>query len=280
MTLAPASTTVERALADAAARLDAAGCSSPRLDAELLLAEVLGNDRAALAMAPERELAADQAGAFEALVARREGREPVAYILGRKGFRHIELMVDARVLIPRPDSELLVEAGLELAPGARVVDVGTGSGAVALALKHERPDLDVTATDVSPDALDVARENAARLGLDVAFREADLLEGAGGPFDAVLANVPYVDPLDYAILDPEIARHEPEVAIVAGDAGKALVRRLVSQLEGTPFVALEVGLAQEDAVAEMLVAVGYATETRRDLAGIERVVVGRAGDGP
>ena len=280
MTLARASTTVGRALAEAAARLDAAGCASPRLDAELLLAEVLGVERAGVVLDPDRELEVDEAEAFGRLIVRREGREPVAYILGRKGFRHIELMVDSRVLIPRPESELLVEVGLELAPGARVVDVGTGSGAVALAHKHERPDLEVTATDVSRDALDVARENGARLGLDVAFREADLLDGAGGPFDAVLANVPYVDPLDYAILDPEIARHEPEVAIVAGDAGKALVRRLVSQLDGTPLVALEVGLAQEDAVAEMLAAVGYATETRRDLAGIERVVLGRAGDGP
>ena len=131
------------------------------------------------------------------------------------------------------------------------------------------------ATDISAPALEVARANAQRLGLDVELREADLLEGAGGPFDAVLANVPYVDPLDYAILDPEIARHEPEVAIVAGDAGTAVVRRLVVQLGETPFVALEVGLAQEERVAGMLSGAGYATETRRDLAGIERVVIGR-----
>jgi release factor glutamine methyltransferase len=154
--------------------------------------------------------------------------------------------------------------------------VGTGSGAVALALKHERPDLHVTATDIEEDALDVARGNAERLGLDVVFRRADLLEGAGGPFDAVLANVPYVDAEVHAELDPEIREREPRVAVVADDGGMALVRRLVSQLRETPFVALEVGLAQEDPVAGLLWDAGYTNlETRRDLAGIERVVVAR-----
>jgi release factor glutamine methyltransferase len=266
---------VHTALSEATARLETAGCGSPRLDAELLLAEVLGTDRAGLVLDPDRELSLAQAAVFEAFVVRREGREPVAYLLGRKGFRHLELQVDARVLIPRPETELLVEVGLELPQGTRVVEVGTGSGAVALALKSERPDLRIVATDISAEALEVARANADRLGLDVELVEADLLEGAGGPYDVVLANVPYVDPLDYAILDPEIGQHEPEVAIVAGDAGAATVRRLVAQLGETPLVALEVGLAQEERVAGMLSAAGYATETRRDLAGIERVVVGR-----
>lgn len=272
----PAATvTVRDALASAQRRLAAAGCGTPRLDAELLLAEVLSVDRAGLVLAPDRALERAEENAFEALAARREGREPVAYILGRKGFRHLELQVDARVLIPRPETELLVELGLELPQGTHVVDVGTGSGAVALSLKHERPDLEVTATDVSAQALEVARANARRLDLDVAFRQADLLEGAGGPFDAVLANVPYVDPRDYAILAPEIAGHEPSVAVVADRGGLGLIRRLVSQLGVTPFVAMEVGLAQERKVAGMLAAAGYATETRRDLAGIERVVLGR-----
>jgi release factor glutamine methyltransferase len=270
-----ATASVRTALAEAAARLEAAGCGSPRLDAELLLAEVLGTERAGLILDPDRQLSSGEAQAFEAFVVRREGREPVAYLLGRKGFRHLELEVDARVLIPRPETELLVDVGLELPEGARVVEVGTGSGAVALALKTERPDLRIVATDISAEALEVARANAQRLGLDVELVEADLLEGAGGPYDAVLANVPYVDPLDYAILDPEIGQHEPEVAIVAGDAGAAVVRRLIGQLGETPFVALEVGLAQEERVAGMLSGAGYATETRRDLAGIERVVVGR-----
>lgn len=277
MTALPAApaATVREVLASAEERLAYAGCRSPRLDAELLLAEVLGVERAVLVTDASRPLSWDEADAFQALVARREGREPVAYILGRKGFRHIDLHVDARVLIPRPDTEPLVEAALDLPPGARVVELGTGSGAVALALKHERPDLEVTATDIDEDALDVARANARRLGLDVTLRRADLMEGAGGPFDAVLANLPYVDVVDYAGLDPEIAAHEPRIAVVAGESGFALIRRLIAQLRRTPFVALEVGLAQEERVATMLRRAGYVDiETWRDLAGIERVVVG------
>ena len=131
-------------------------------------------------------------------------REPVAYILGRRAFRDLELVVDPRVLIPRPETELLVEAALALPEGARVIDVGTGSGAVALAVKQERADLEVTGSDVSPDALAVARANTDRLGLAVTWRRADLLTGAGGPWDAVLANLPYV-------LDPELSQLAPEI---------------------------------------------------------------------
>jgi release factor glutamine methyltransferase len=180
------------------------------------------------------------------------------------------------VLIPRPDTEVMVEVALNLPRGARVVDVGTGSGAVALALKHERPDLDVTATDVEADALEVAAANAQRLGLDVAFRQADLLDGAGGPFDAVLANVPYVAADDHDRLDPEIREREPRVAVVAEDDGFALLRRLTGQLGETPFVAMEFGFAQEEFVVGLLREAGYSdVTTRRDLAGIERVAVAR-----
>jgi release factor glutamine methyltransferase len=268
--------TVREVLASADGRLATAGCRSPRLDAELLLAEVLDVEREVLVTDGSRPLATAEEAAFEELVVRREAREPVAYILGRKGFRDIELHVDARVLIPRPDTEALVEAALTLPAGSRVVELGTGSGAVALALKHERPDLEITATDVDEGALEVARANALRLGLDVALRRADLLEGAGGPFDAVLGNLPYVDVEDYAVLDPEILVHEPRLAVLAGESGFALIRRLIAQLGRTPFVALEVGLAQEERVAAMLRQAGYGQiETRRDLAGIERVVIGR-----
>jgi release factor glutamine methyltransferase len=203
------------------------------------------------------------------------GREPVAYITGVKGFRHIDLHVDGRVLIPRPETETLVEAALDLPRGARVIDVGTGSGAVALALKDERPDLDVTGTDASPDALAVARANAARLGLDVRFREADLLDGAG-EVDAVLSNPPYVE--DGAPLQPEIERHEPPVALYAGADGLAVIRRLATQAGASAArrLALEVGIGQAAEVAAVLRDAGFATtETRRDLAGIERVVIGR-----
>lgn len=271
-----ANKTVRQALANATGRLEAAGCGTPVLDAEVLLAEVLGVDRGGLVAGASRELQTGEAERFQAFVARREGREPVAYILGRKPFRFLELHVDSRVLIPRPDTEVLVEAGLDLPRGSRVVDVGTGSGAVALSLKHERPDLHVTATDIDEGALTVARDNARRLGLDVEFRQGDLLEGVGGPFDAVLANVPYVDAEDHAVLDPEIREREPRIAVVAPENGLAIVRRLVSQLGNTPYVVLEVGFAQEEPVSDMLRRAGYTyLETRRDLAGIERVVVAR-----
>jgi release factor glutamine methyltransferase len=216
---------------------------------------------------------------FRDLVHRRSaGHEPVAYLLGSKGFRHIDLAVDPRVLIPRPETELLVEAGLELPGGARVADVGTGSGAVALALKHERPDLQVLATDVSGDALDVARANAARLGLDVAFAQGDLLDAVDGEVDAILSNPPYVQ--DGARLAPDILRHEPPGALFAGADGLDVVRRLVPQAAARAgLVALEIGEGQADAVARLMREAGMATvEVRRDLAGIERVVVGRAED--
>ena len=147
-----AATSVRDALDSAVIPLKAAGCASPRLDAELLLASVLGVDRTALFRAPDRSLSGEEARTFMELVRRRREREPVAYILGMKGFRRLDLAVDKRVLVPRPETEHVVEAALSLPPGARVVDVGTGSGAIALALKDERPDLDVFATDISADA--------------------------------------------------------------------------------------------------------------------------------
>jgi release factor glutamine methyltransferase len=213
------------------------------------------------------------AARFSELVARRAAREPVAYITGVKEFRRISLAVDPRVLIPRPETELLVEVALGLPPGARVVDVGTGSGAVALALADERPDLVVSGVDLSEEALMVARDNAARLGLEVSFERGDLLEGRRG-FDAVLANLPYV--AADSPLPPEILEYEPAEALFAGPDGLALLRRLVGMLDGVPLVALEVGFDQASAVAELLRDAGFdRVERRRDLAGHERVVVGR-----
>jgi release factor glutamine methyltransferase len=267
---------VREALDSAVVALSAAGVDTPRLDAEVLLAHALGVDRTALVVDRDLRVEGPAVRAFQDAVRRRSvGREPVAYITGVKGFRHIDLHVDGRVLIPRPDTEILVEAALDLPRGARVIDVGTGSGAVALALKDERPDLDVTGTDASPDALAVARANAARLGLDVRFREADLLDGAG-EVDAVLSNPPYVE--DGAPLQPEIERHEPPAALYAGADGLAVIRRLAAQAGASAarLLALEVGMGQADEVAAVLRDAGFATtETRRDLAGIERVVIGR-----
>ena len=267
--------TVGLALAGARDRLAAAGCDTPRLDAEVLLAEVLGVGRERLVLDRDGALSQPAAARFTELLARRAQREPVAYILGRRDFRRLTLAVDPRVLIPRPETELLVEVGLELAPGARVLEVGTGSGAVALALKDERPDLRVRGTDLSADALAVARGNAQRLGLDVDFAVADLLDAA--PADAVLANLPYV-PAGTA-LAPEIARYEPAGALFAGADGLDAVRRLIARLPGRTVMlaALEVAPDQAGAVAGMLAASGWRTvDVRRDLAGGERVVVGSA----
>ncbi len=258
-------TSVRDALDSALIALTAVGCETPRLDAEVLLAAAMGVDRAALIADPGRGVEPEP---FREFVARRTRREPVAYILGSKGFRRLELTVDPRVLIPRPETEHVVEAALGLPHGARVVDVGTGSGAIALALADERPDLRVTATESSPGALAVARANGARLGLEVEWLEGDLLEAVEGPVDAVASNPPYV--ADGERLAPELG-YEPAEALFAGPDGLEVYRRLVPALDGVPFVALEVGAGQAADVASML----GATEVVRDLAGIERVVVRR-----
>jgi release factor glutamine methyltransferase len=269
-----ARTSVRDALDSAVIALGAAGCDSPRLDAELLLAHVLGVDRAALITDPERGLEPDEARAFMDLAARRREREPVAYLLGSKGFRTIDLAVDARVLVPRPETEHVVEAALGLPAGARVADVGTGSGAIALALKTERPDLEIVATELSPDALAVARANAARLGLDVELLEGDLLDPVAGPLDAVVSNPPYVAAGDVL---PRDVGHEPREALFGGEDGLDVIRRLVMAARGVPFLAMEVGAGQAHAVAELVGAEGWPdVSTVRDLAGIERVVVGRS----
>jgi len=267
---------VRMALAVATAELRDAGCETPRLDAELLLADAMGTTRTQLHLAPERELTQVESDRFAGLLRRRRAREPVAYVLGTRAFRYIELKVDDRVLVPRPESEGLVEMGLTLPTGARVVDVGTGSGAIALALKHERPDLEVLGTDVSPDALAVARANARMLGLDVTFVQGDLLDAVTGNLDAVLSNPPYVAKRDLPTLEPEVTA-EPDLAVFGGQDGFEIVRRLVPvAVQRAPLVAIEVGMGMAQVVGGMLREAGAAAvEVERDLAGIERVVVGR-----
>jgi release factor glutamine methyltransferase len=241
----------------------------------VLLAAAMGVDRAVLIADPGRGVEPEAARAFQDAARRRVQREPVAYILGRKGFRRLELAVDPRVLIPRPETEHVVEAALGLSRGARVVDVGTGSGAIALALADERPDLRVVATDSSAGALAVARANAARLGLDVELLEGDLLEPVAGPIDAVVSNPPYVR--NGEPLPPEIARYEPAAALHAGADGLDVLRRLApAAARRAAFAAFEVGEGQAAAVEGLLRAAGFDTVERvRDLAGIERVVVAR-----
>lgn len=263
--------TVGHALTRATLDLDS---DTPRLDAELLLAETLGVSRSWLVTERDAVVGPEAQERFERLLARRRAHEPIAYILGRQDFRHVTLMVDPRVLIPRPETELLVEVGLELPARTRVIDVGTGSGAVALALAHERPDLEVWGSDIDGQALRVARENARRLGLEVRFLEADLLEGVPGPWGAVLANLPYVADRDR--LPPDVAEYEPAGALFAGADGLDVIRRLVRTVADAPLVALEVGLGQADAVGALLVDAGFrSVESRADLAGIERLVLAR-----
>jgi release factor glutamine methyltransferase len=261
-----AATSVRDALDSAVIPLTAAGCDTPRLDAEVLLAAVLDVDRTALYLQPGRALSGEEARAFMDFVRRRREREPVAYIVGSKGFRRLELAVDRRVLVPRPETEHVVEAALELPRGARVVDVGTGSGAIALALKDERPDLEVWATDVSLDALEVARANASRLGLQVRFAHGDLLAGVGD-VDAVVSNPPYVN-RDEAV-SPEVAFEPP--GAVYGDVFEPLIEAAAA----ARFVAIEHGEGQADAVEGLMRAEGFETERLHDLAGIDRVAVGR-----
>jgi len=272
---APVALSVRDVLGEAVAALRAAGVDTPELDGELLLAHALGVSRGRLLMEHDRPVTEEALAGFRGLLARRVAREPVAYILGAKHFRWIELAVDARVLIPRPETELLVEVGLAFPSGARVVDVGTGSGAVALALAFERPDLEVCGTDVSEDAIEVARENAKRLGLGVGFSHCDLLDGVPGAVDAVLANLPYV--ADGTPLEPEILRYEPAQALFAGVDGLDVIRRLVAAAASASIglVALEIGPGQAQPVVQLLAARGYRTEVYRDLAGHERVLVAR-----
>lgn len=272
---------VRDALGSAVIALSAAGCDTPRLDAELLLADALGVARERL-LIDDLTVSGPAVRVFHDYVRRRSvEREPVAYLLARRHFRRLELAVDRRALIPRPETELLVEVGLALPQGARVLDVGTGSGAVALALADERPDLNVAGSDRGAAALELARANGERLGLDVCWLQADLLDGLPDQYDAVLSNPPYVRDGERASLAPEIARHEPASALFAGEDGLDVVRRLVAEAgerEHVRLLAVEIGQGQAGAVGELMRCAGFPTvRAERDLAGVERVVVGERG---
>ena len=257
---------VREALAEAERRLAAAGVETPRVDAEWLVAHVLGTTRSGLAAR-----SGDEVDGLEPLLARREAREPLAYVLGEWGFRRLTLKTDARALVPRPETETLVERALALVAetqGPRILDVGVGSGAIALALKDERPDAEVVGVDISPDALSLAHENAERLGLGVELREQDGVEAAGEGWDLVVANPPYVASLDG--LQPEL-RSEPEVALIGTGAHERL-----AQVAKAWFIAFEVGDGQAAEVAEILSAAGWHdVRITPDLTGTDRVVEGR-----
>ena len=262
-------------LALAVEELETAGVDTPRLDAEAMLASLLGTDRAALHADPQRMIDLDAAERFDEMVRRRVRREPVAYILGKAHFRQLELIVDHRVLIPRPETEMLVEVAED---GQRVLDVGTGSGAIALAIAQERAGVTVTGIDSSPGAVEVARANAEALGLKVEFLIADLV--VGGPYDLVVSNPPYVRDSEWPGLAPEITLYEPEDALLAGPDGLDVVRRLVPAavevLRPGGLLAVEVGQGQSRAVEALFERSGLRLlETQRDLARIPRVVRGR-----
>jgi release factor glutamine methyltransferase len=252
------------AIAEAERRLAAAGVDTPRVDADILVSHVLGVSRTQLYADLDREVAG-----LEPLLVRRESREPLAYVLGEWGFRRLTLKTDARALVPRPETEVLVERALALLDGTespRVLDVGVGSGAIALALKDERPDARVTGVDESEAALALARENAERLGIDVELKVGGL-ETAQDGWELVVSNPPYVDTLDG--LQPEL-RYEPEFALV----GSGLHERLAEGAR-TRALVLEVGAGQAERVAAALESFAYRNiKVTADLSGIARVVEG------
>jgi release factor glutamine methyltransferase len=267
------------AVHDVERELRAAGVPSPRVDAEILVAEVLGLARSEL-YSSDHDLSGFETGRLRQLVDRRRAREPLAYILGEWGFRRLDLKVDERALIPRPETEVVVERCLEflkeiLRP--RALDVGVGSGAIALAIADEHPGATVVAVDSSASALELARENHARSGVNgrVHLIEGDLLAGVEGPFDLVVSNPPYVSPEEYATLQPEIRLYEPYEAVVGVGIARAIAAQARPLLRAGGKIVLECGDGQGSELAAALRALGYAdvVETR-DLAGRDRVVEG------
>jgi release factor glutamine methyltransferase len=272
--------TVGEVLRRANHHLTAKGSDTPRLDAELLLAHALGRQRIELYTDFDRPLNPGELATFRQLISRRARLEPVAYILGEWGFRRLMLKVDGRALIPRPETEIVVECCLERLSGLeapRVLDVGTGSGAIALALVDEHPGVEVTAIDVSPEAVALARENAQAAGVEIDLFEHDLHTGLpGGEFDLVVSNPPYVAAEELATLMPDVRDYEPHVALVGEGVTEAVAAGARAVLRRGGWLVLEVHDDQAQGTRQALERLGYLDCTvTRDLAQRERVVEGR-----
>ncbi len=271
--------TAREAVADATDRLATAGCESPGVDAEILVANVLGTRRSELLLDAGRELTAEQVAQLEELVARRELREPLAYVIGEWDFRGLTLSVDSRVLVPRPETEVVVDRCLAHLGGVDeplVLDVGTGSGAIALAIAREHRGARVTAIDASRAALEVAVANVLRAGVRVELREWDLFRGLpAGPWDLVVSNPPYVLPEEIETLASEVREWEPREALVGVGETEAVARGALEVLRPDGALVLEVAASDADRVATLLGELGYTdVTTTTDLAGRDRVVEG------
>jgi release factor glutamine methyltransferase len=272
-------TTVREALSEAEGRLAEVGVESPDVDAEILLAHVVGSTRSGLHADSRRELSAWETDELDTLLVRRAAREPLAYVLGEWGFRRLTLAVDARVLVPRPETEVVVErclarlAGLE---SPRVLDVGTGSGAIALALADEHPGARVTAIDASEDALEVAGANAARTGLRIDLGRHDLFSGLpDGPWDLVVSNPPYVGEDEVAGLEPEVRDWEPRAALVGEGATERVASAALPVLRPGGALVLETAGGRAEEVAVRLGELGYVdVRATDDLTGRSRVAEG------
>lgn len=271
--------TLRELLREAEETLRRAGVASPRLDAELLAAHALRTRRGELYLDRDRELSPAELERVRAAVERRRRREPLAYILGAWGFRRLTLRVDRRVLVPRPETEVVVERCLELLRGLEapeVLDVGTGSGAIALAIADEHPGARVTGIDVSEDALALARANVRATGLPVRLARADVRDGLSGSYDLVVSNPPYVAPEEIDALEPEVRDWEPRVATVGSEHTEAVASAARDVLRPGRWLVLEVGDGQAAAVLRLLRRLGYSqVRASPDLTGRDRVVEGR-----
>ena len=256
------------------------GVGSPRMNAEVLMMFVLGCDRAHLYAHPERELTADEAGRYKAVVSERARHKPSQYITGHQEFWGLDFLVSPAVLIPRPETEHVIEAMTELAPapGAKIVDVGTGSGCIAIALAREFPQAEIEGVDISPEAVEVALINAARLECrHVRFRVNDLLDGfAAGSVNFVVSNPPYVGEAEPEKVQRQVREYEPKIAVFAGPYGLDVYRRLIPQafqtLKPGGWLVMEIGFSIEQPIRAMLD--GWSeVRVKADLQGIPRVVL-------